>query len=199
MRRRLIEQPAAAPLRPAQHSEPRAAKIRWSTRRVGPDPSVWRVGVLEALRVAFIASSREEAVIVLDSCLNLELVREWQLDDLRRILPSRCRSWVDLADGRCESGGETAVRLRLRDLGIPFHPQVKIPGIGRVDGVIGRRTFVEIDGYSAHGSAEAFENDHDRGLGSVLWNQHGVRLSSNQVFNDWDTCLAAIRAALERD
>lgn len=138
-------------------------------------------------------------MIVLDSCLNLELVRKRQLDDLWRILPSRCRPWLDLADGRSESGGETAVRLRLSELGIPFRPQVKIPGIGRVDGVIGRRTFVEIDGYSAHGSVEAFETDHDRDLGSVLWNLHGVRLSSNQVFNDWGTCLAAIRAVLERD
>lgn len=91
------------------------------------------------------------------------------------------------------------MRLRLHDLGIPFRPQVKIPGIGRVDGVIGRRTYFEVDGYSAHGSVEAFENDHDRGLGGELWGQHGVRLPSHQIFNDWGMCLAAIRSALERD
>ena len=47
--------------------------------------------------------------------------------------PSRVQTWRPRVDGRAEAWGETVLRLRLTDAGVPFEPQVTIAG-RRYDG-----------------------------------------------------------------
>jgi hypothetical protein len=173
-----------------------APRIRWTAEPVDITRQVWRLTPVEALAGAFRVATREDAVIVADSALHLKLVTSNEVDAVADRLPRERRHWTDLVDGRAESGGETAVRLRLMERGIDFEPQVVVPGVGRLDGKIGPRTFVEIDGFSVHGDRDSFERDHERGLASVLWNHRVVRMTSRQVFEEWPLCLAAVQAAL---
>jgi hypothetical protein len=173
-----------------------APRIRWTAEPVDLTREVWRLPPVEALVDAFRVATREDAVIVADSVLNLKLATSDEVDAVTNRLLRERRHWTGLVDGRAESGGETAVRLRLREAGITFEPQVVVPGVGRLDGRIGPRTYVEIDGFSAHGDRDSFERDHERGLASVLWNHRVVRMTSRQVFEEWPLCLAAVRAAL---
>ena len=177
----------------------RGVRIHWDDEPIDVTSCVWRVGVMAALRAAVSQASLEDAVIVIDSCLHEKLIRESDLPALRDSLPERCARAVELADGRAASGGETAVRLRMRELGMRFDPQPKLPGVGSLDGRIGTRTFIEVDGFAAHSSPKAFELDHSRDLLADIWKQQVVRMTSQQVFSEWPLCLAAILTALEDD
>ncbi|MDO9398114.1 MAG: type IV toxin-antitoxin system AbiEi family antitoxin domain-containing protein [Herbiconiux sp.] len=176
-----------------------ATRIHWVAGPVQVDRSVWRVRPIEALATCFRTGEREHAVIVADSCVHLALLARSDVNALTPALPAERRSWVSLVDGRAESGGETAVRLRLAEAGIRFLPQPAVPGVGHLDGQIGRRTYVEVDGFESHGTKEGFEEDRRRDLVSRVWNHQVVRITSKQVFADWTYCLEAIRAALATD
>lgn len=70
---------------------------------------------------------------------------------LRDRFPLRTHSFLTSADGICESGTEYVFWIRLRHLHARMRRQVWIPGVGRVDFVVGERLVVEIDGFSHHG------------------------------------------------
>ncbi|MGA1835531.1 hypothetical protein VD659_01240 [Herbiconiux sp. 11R-BC] len=173
--------------------------VTWCDEAYAGEGSWWRVGVAEALRHSLTRSSREESVILSDSCLHHKLLDLPAVTEVFEGAPRRCREWIGLVDGRAQSGGESAARIRLTDAGIPFEPQVEIPGVGFVDGRIGRRTLIEFDGREHHDDEASFETDHERTLVSLVWGRPTVRLTSLQVFTQWDLCLAAVRAALLDD
>lgn len=173
---------------------------RWR-HRVSNEAAVvihWRGGgravldsVPAALRAAATCLTLDELVAVLDSCLRLRLISRSALARLG--LPARA---VRLADASADSGGESVVRLRLRAMRCRFVTQARIPGVGRVDFLIGDRLVIEVDGYSVHGDREAFERDRARDLELVALGYIVIRVSYRQIEHDWPRIERLIRAIL---
>ncbi len=94
---------------------------------------------------------------------------------------------------------ETKARLGLRALGISYRSQVAIDGVGKVDLLIGDRLVLEVDGEEWHSGAEAYAVDRERDLRLVELGYSVIRLTYDQVMDEWDRVIAAIRALVGRD
>src|SRR5690606_29569534 len=105
---------------------------------------------------------------------------------------ARGRRVLALHDPAAESGIETLVRLALRRHRIRARSQVTIPGVGRVDFLIGDRLVIEADGFEWHGSREAFERDRDRDRELVRRGFVVIRLSYARVMGDLDGAMLAV-------
>lgn len=127
--------------------------------------------------------SREQALAGLDAMLRLRLfTHEELLDGVTRFRGMRwvrnLRALAPLADGAAASPGESVLRLRWLDRGLPRpHLQVEV----WVDGVLiavldiaheGLRFAAEYDGAEWHGSAD--QQEHDRGRRELVREQGWV-------------------------
>lgn len=154
--------------------------------------------VESALLHAALCQSRDNAVVLFDSVLNLRL---GSLDWLTRraaTLTARHREVLRLVDAASQSGLESKARLRLRALGIPYRSQVHIDNVGRVDLLIGDRLVLELDGREWHTSEAAFAEDRRRDL---ILNERGyyvLRLTYAQVMFEWPRVESLIRALVGR-
>lgn len=116
---------------------------------------------------------RPDALVAADAFLNKELITSEQLT--RSLVRWRGRRGIrqaheiaDLADGRSQSGGESRMRLRIIDMGLP-RPALQIPvydAFGRIRfwldlGWKHWRLAIEYDGEEFHGP-EAEEHDAQR-------------------------------------
>lgn len=152
----------------------------WSNRPV-VDPID---DVREAARCAVRCLPLEQAVAALDSAIHLGLVN---LQDVRRDADPRMLRVTGMVDARSESGLESLARVRLRRLRIRAIPQARIPGVGRVDLLIGDRLLLELDGEEFHD----FERDRSRDRRAAVRGYLTIRASYRQVIDEW--------AALEDD
>jgi very-short-patch-repair endonuclease len=182
---------------------------RDSRRRLRPEDRVrvhWRplpatgsrllLEPLECLRDATHCVPPLELVVAADSVLFQypELRSQWGA--FRESLPTVHRQALAHADGICESGLESVLWHRIRNLPVPVRRQVGIPGVGRVDFVVGQRLVVEVDGESFHSGAVEFERDRQRDAVLTTWGFAVLRFSFRQVMERGDEVDAAIRAAL---
>lgn len=101
------------------------------------------------------------------------------------------------ADGVCESGTETRVWLRLRDL-LPIQRQVVIEGVGRVDFLIGTRLVIEVDSREHHERTPDYERDRRRDARLSALGFRVLRFTYRQVFETWPDVEAAVWAAVAR-
>ena len=60
-------------------------------------------------------------------------------------MPVRIRQLLDRCEDCADSGSESIFAFRLNSLGVAFERQVEIPGIGRVDFLIGKRLMFSWD------------------------------------------------------
>jgi very-short-patch-repair endonuclease len=101
-----------------------------------------------------------------------------------------------------ESGTESILFFRLSSslerVGIPFRSQVAVPGVGRVDFVIGERLIVEVDGARYHTDRERFESDRRRDAYASASGHRALRFSFRQVTERWPEVESAIWAAIAR-
>lgn len=102
------------------------------------------------------------------------------------------------ADGICESGTETLFRLRMRRQLPRLKCQVPIPGVGRVDFLIGEALVIEIDGRAFHDSESAFENDRRRDAELSRQGFRVLRFSYRQITDDWASVAHAVLEAVSR-
>ncbi|WP_026306782.1 endonuclease domain-containing protein [Smaragdicoccus niigatensis] len=136
----------------------------------------------------------EDLVVVLDSMLNKQMI---EMADARTIVSDSPHPnyLADRCDRRAQSGLETIVRLRLRELGIQLEIQVHIPGVGYVDLLVGQRLVLETDGKEFH---EDRDHDYRRDLALHALGYLPVRLSYSQVMDDWPNTRDAILALIRR-
>ena len=97
-----------------------------------------------------------------------------------------------------DSGTESVFRFRMERLGVPMQSQVVIPGVGRVDFVIGDHLVVEIDSETHHGGDDGRLRDLSRDLALAMVNGRSLRIDYRQVFGDWTSVEAAILMMVER-
>ncbi|MBO9578986.1 MAG: DUF559 domain-containing protein [Microbacteriaceae bacterium] len=176
----------------ANASRLRSARSRIVPRSVDPDGVVlhWRraSGATTAPRDSVVGALAE-----LCECADVEgfigaadsavRQRRASLDGLRAAgVPT---ALIGLIDPSSESGGESAVRLRLRRLRIPYRSQVSIVGVGRVDFLIGQRLVIEVDGYEFHSDREAFESDRERDRRLAALGYIVIRVTYRQLQDAW--------------
>lgn len=101
------------------------------------------------------------------------------------------------ADGVCESGTETRVWLRLRDM-LPIQRQVGIDGVGRVDFLIGTRLVIEVDSREHHERTPDYERDRRRDARLSALGFRVLRFTYRQVFESWLEVETAVWAAVAR-
>ncbi|MEV1131011.1 type IV toxin-antitoxin system AbiEi family antitoxin domain-containing protein [Agromyces sp. NPDC049794] len=134
----------------------------------------------------------------LESALHKRVLTRAGRAELRGRITESARWLVDFARSDSESGLESLLRVRLHRLGISLRTQVEIPGVGRVDFVLGDRLILEVDGGPGH---EGPESRHKDLLRDVVAATHGfdtLRFDYDMVVNDWPIVEAAILAKVAR-
>ena len=138
----------------------------------------------------------EGLVVVLDSMLNKRII---EVADARAVLSASRFAGLNQAercDARSESGTETIIRLRLRANGIRLRTQVHIPGVGRVDFLVGDRLIIEADSREHHLPRYQADRTRDRvaiGMGFVV-----IRLTYEDVVYRWDVVLSDVLSVIRR-
>lgn len=153
-------------------------------------------GIDSALWILITNHSDEDVVVALESTMNLRLRTRSELHDGLAAHSKRARRLLARVDGRSESPLESVVRHRLASRGIHTRSQVPIPGLGRVDLLVGRSLIIETDGYEFHADRQAFGEDRRRDRTAVALGYCVVRVTWEQVFRDWPNVLADISAII---
>ncbi|KQW07946.1 hypothetical protein ASC66_03030 [Leifsonia sp. Root4] len=168
--------------------------LHWSA---GPAPTR-PYSLLEPIENVLVHLARcqpfENALAVWDSALNHGLVSEAHLArlPLRSVAARRLRS---ACSSLSDSGLETIPVARLAALGVTVRQQVFIEG-HRVDGLIGERLVLQIDGFAHHRDAVQRRSDiaHDRAL--ALLGYTVFRYDYKQILFEWPRVEAEILRAM---
>jgi very-short-patch-repair endonuclease len=150
--------------------------------------------LLEAIR----CQHRIDAIVSLDSALNQRLISMPSALALFDHLPRQYSAYAHQIDPAAQSGLETKARLGLRRFRVALRTQARIAGVGRVDLLVGDRLVLELDGYRWHSTQEAFEEDRRRDLELIKRGYLVVRLSYDQVMNQWESVVSVIRDLVSR-
>ncbi|WP_353816689.1 type IV toxin-antitoxin system AbiEi family antitoxin domain-containing protein [Agromyces sp. SYSU T00266] len=139
----------------------------------------------------------------LESALHDRVLTPAQHDELREGITESARWLVDLARTDAESGLESLLRLRLHRLGLELRTQVDVPGVGRVDFVIGDRLIVEVDGRNGHEDASDRHKDRVRDAVAAAHGFDTIRFDYHLVVHEWrlveDAILAKVGSGLHLD
>jgi very-short-patch-repair endonuclease len=182
-----------------QHSgharPPENATVHWRGRGWNTDHRT-RDPIDLILRDVADCLPRLAAICIIDSALNKQLV---SLDRVVELLADTRRGHllIPFLDPRAESGLETAFRVGAMDAHIGLRSQVDIPGVGRVDFVIGDRLLVECDGRQ-HDAPDGRRRDRRRDLISLATGHVVLRLDSPQILDEWGLTLAVLRELIAR-
>lgn len=181
--------------RPANHNR----KVRGFCRRFGrPLREGCAVDdVTTALAHAVRCLNREDTVVVLDSIMHKGLLSREEIEYLLRSTPERVQSLLDLC-AMAEAGTESMARLRLTDRGYRVRPQVEVPGLGRIDLLLGNRLIIEVDGEEYHSSSEQFHSDRERDLEAYRLDFLPMRFAYRHVVHEWEERVQAVVAVVER-
>lgn len=131
---------AAAPLAPAA-----GVTVHWTDPR-----SRTLQAVPEAIALAARCAGPETAFVLLESAMHRRLIGRGERALLNSSAPGWFRAWSRHASGLSESGTESLVKLLLLSLDLPFVQQVRMPDVGRVDFLVGRRLVIEADSRAHH-------------------------------------------------
>lgn len=184
-----------------------------ASRLRSADDSSRRLGPRSDVRVHWLARAPEPGALIADPVAALTSLRscaptELYLASLDAALHTAPELWHELElaghpvgrrgiDGTCESGIETLFWLRLSHR-LPMRRQVQLPGVGRVDVLIGTALVVELDGRAFHDTASTFEEDRRRDALLSTLGYRVLRFSFRQVMHDWPSVEAAVLAAVAR-
>lgn len=183
---------------------------RWRYCRQFGRPEPVREAIDEpflALRHALRCLDHEGIVVVCDSLLNIsrralagepiaEVLTPTEVEAAFEGAPGHIRRCLDRCDARADSGTETMIRLRLRSKQVKVEPQVEIPGVGRVDALVGDRLIIEADGLEHHLTEATFRRDRKKDREAARQGLLHMRLTYRDVVYDWPETEAAIMSAI---
>lgn len=125
-----------------------------------------RVPVLDAVDIPALAAAcvircqpTIDAVATLDSALRLGILGADELDELLAAAGPRGARLRRRIDPSAESGPESMLRQMLVSRRLPFVPQMRFHGVGRVDFLIGDRLIVEVDSQAWHSKPADVQRD----------------------------------------
>lgn len=140
----------------------------------------------------------KKAAALFESALNKRLITEGELSGVIGALPSKVATPLSRVRGDAESGTETTVRWWLESLRVPVRPQVVIPGVGRVDLLIGNSWIIECDSRQFHDDPEQYHRDRARDLRLRAVGYTVTRLTWEQVFLQWEETEQMLLAVIRR-
>ncbi len=167
--------------------------MHWTDNRCGNRLTVeLDVAILDTLACIPV----DVAVAAADSAFRRSgaLRRRW--NGVIAAAPERARQALGFVDGICESGTETLFWLRTQPLSI--RRQVVVPGVGRVDFLVGERLVVEVDGAAYHAGTAQFERDRARDAALSTRGFRVLRFSYWQVMERWLEVQTALQASIAR-
>ncbi|QAY74699.1 DUF559 domain-containing protein [Agromyces protaetiae] len=136
----------------------------------------------------------EESVAVIDSALRRGAITMFELRQLAE-RSSAVRRVIDFVHPASDSGYESDVRVRLARRGVTMVPQVVIDG-HPVDGLIGSRLVLQIDGYGPHSdrrtrNRDLAQDERLRRIGHIV-----LRFSADQVRREWPMVESAVLSVI---
>lgn len=152
--------------------------------------------VMQCLREAIRRHDAETALIVLESAVGLALIHEWEAKDLIGAASLSKREALKHFTPGAGSGSETRVRYFLQQRRFAAQPQVLIPGVGRVDLLVGQSLIVECDSAQYHAPIERYRVDRARDLASRDLGYSTMRLSYDQIWYSWAQTQRSLLAEL---
>lgn len=155
----------------------------WTRNWPEPDP-VASPGLL--LEHASRCLDRLDVGILADSALREGKLDEADVAAVARTAPPGVARVLDRVSSLAESGTESKVRLFFQLRRVPVRAQVEIPGVGRVDLLVGHRWIVECDSRAHHTGESAYEYDRARDICSAELGYATSRLTHGMVFGEWD-------------
>jgi very-short-patch-repair endonuclease len=171
-------------------------RVHWRDHE--PSGSRLLLAPLECLTDLIHCQQPEVVMTAVDSALNNGIIRLDQWHRVLNLAAVETRNTMPAAEWRCESGTETLTRIRLAPFRLPMRPQEQIPGVGRVDFLVGERLVIEVDGAEYHTDPERFEADRRRDAVLSRLNFRVLRFSYIQVMYRWKEVEDAILAAVIR-
>ncbi len=141
--------------------------------------------------------SIETGLMLLESAVDRGRISPLQADRLIAGQSVRKRgAGLQHFDSRSGSGSETRVRLWFQRRNCRVRTQVSIAGVGRVDMLVGASLVIEVDSWAHHSTPEAYADDRRRDLALSALGFHRIRLTYQQVFEEWPTTVRLLRLAL---
>ncbi len=184
----------SAQLRLAELKRP-GVRVHWGDH---DDGTPFLLQPIACLKHAIACQPAEVVTAAADSVLHK---RPWLAAEWRELVASGHlidRPWLDRIDGICESGIESIWWFWMRRLDLPIARQAHIPGVGRVDFLIGTRLVVEVDGFAYHSNPAQFEADRRRNALLSRLGYRVLRFSYLQVMESWPDVERAVLAAVLR-
>lgn len=155
----------------------------------------WRVPLPDCLRQVVSWSDRETAIACLDTAVYNRVIDSRGLARIFSGSPAAdCRTVAAVRWGS-QSGMESIFRQRVERMGIQVDQQLALPGVGRVDAVLGGLIVVELDG-SQHNAADAVRRDKRRDAGAAALGLVPLRFSYTDVMSDWQFVETTIESTL---
>lgn len=145
-----------------------------------------------ALMAVFLNHDDEDAIVAMDCVLHTRLRDRASLQMMLMSAPKRKQQLLGVATGLVESAVESLFRFRLWQVKVRVRPQVHIPGIGRVDFLIGTRLIVEIDGAAYHSGNREFRRDRKRDRRAAEMGYITLRFTAAEVLHAWPEVLGLI-------
>lgn len=154
--------------------------------------------LLDCLAHAARCLSHLDALILLESALNLDKLSRDELEVFLDALPARTRRDIGPVSALSQSGTETIVARFFRSKRVPVHQQVTIAGVGRPDMLIGDRLIVECDSRTHHDSPSAYESDRRRDMHLAARGFLVLRLTWQAVMLHWEQTRAVLEDIIAR-
>ena len=173
-----------------------AVRVTWEPARTTGTRSL--VGLRGCIAEVARRESSEIAFAVIESALHLRKLGRHEWASTQALLPYRVRRALRSVSSRSESGGESLARCWMLRSGIHHAQQVSIPGVGRVDFVVGDRLVIEVDGAQFHTTRAQFEEDRRRDAELSRLGYRVLRFSYTQVADAPHVVIAAILSAMSR-
>ncbi|SFN35027.1 type IV toxin-antitoxin system AbiEi family antitoxin domain-containing protein [Mycetocola miduiensis] len=184
----------AVPANAGRLALPTDVKAHWSEGPV-PVSSLRLVDPLEKVLVRVAECQPfETAVVVLDSALRLKKISASQLARVSS-KSTRFRIAREAASESSDSGIESIPRLRFARIGIVVRQQVIIDD-HPVDGLIGDRLVLQIDGYGPHSNAEQRRRDLRQDGRLTLRGYTVFRFDYAQVLGRWEYVESTVLSAM---
>jgi very-short-patch-repair endonuclease len=157
-----------------------------------------RASLLDAIAQLLGCRGEEEFFVALESAMRKRRFTRADLARLESVVMVKHRWLVRFARWDADSGLESLLRLRLHRIGFSLHSQVRVPGVGIVDFVLGDRLILEVDGKPNHAGAPERHKDLMRDVVAAAHGFDTLRFDYAMVVHDWPVVEAAILAKVER-
>lgn len=157
------------------------------------------VSLKEALIAAVKCGTPEQVFIVLESALKLGLATPNEVREILTHVSRKKARKIGMPGSRSDSGSESALAFRLRNLKLKFEQQVWIRDVGRVDILVGTSLVIELDSWQYHqADRRAYHRDRERDAVLIARGYTVIRLAYSHVFFEWPKFEALLRGYIKR-